>query len=205
MQQKRTQLLALEGQRVIYHGRTTRRITRPDGQWDLCLVNVKVRPYRPDMAMLDVPAIDVDHVWLRGIEPSQVQNGELLRSLEGAATVGWYTRSNGTIDLGLETVPGADLDNLYDEIQGERDSTRRAGRLRSFLQWLEDGDPVIWAWSAPAEQALDALRKGLDRFSRSVDVEFATAMSATNNGPCRRMRDALQVPKRRPAQARGFA
>jgi hypothetical protein len=205
MQQKRTQLLALEGQRVIYTGRTARRITRPDGQWDICLTAVHVRPHRVDVAMLDVEPTFVDHVWLRGIEPSQVQNGELLRKMEGAATVGWYTRSNGTIDLGLESIRGADLDNLYDEIQSEKESAKRAGRLRSFLEWMDDGDPAVWAWSFPADQALDALRKGLARFSRSADVEFAIAMTATNNGPCRRMREALRLPKHQPAQARGFA
>lgn len=99
----RHQLLPFEGTRVAYSGRLSQFRTSPCGLVSVCLVNCSVRRHAPHSPQLLEPEVLVDHFWLHGMPDTDDMPvpRQMLSQLVGVGTVGWYTRSNGSIDLGL--------------------------------------------------------------------------------------------------------
>ena len=104
----RDSLRPLEGQLVWFCGRLDTWRPMADGQLTACLVAVTIRPWDGEAAVKDCPvAVVLDHTWIGNIPTTQPR--ERLLSYEGMARVGWYRRSDGSVDLGLQKVPALEL------------------------------------------------------------------------------------------------
>lgn len=198
----RNQLKQFEGQNVVIEGRMTKLIRQPGGLIDICLAVIKVRPVKSDVPLKEEPAIKVDHAWLQGIEEKHLENGGLLQKYCGAARVSYYTRKNGTIDLGFQSIASVNLEQVI--IDGEKlDTSGRASLLRHRLKQIDDGW-VTWGYHYAADETIVSMRRLLKKYDRSLTRSFGTMFTAPANGPCQSL-DLLPKVKRGRKAAAGFA
>ncbi len=123
----RDSLRQFEGQLVIFNGRLAD-VSRPRNDTrDYLLTTVRCWSWDGDSAMpLSLaPDAAVDHAWLR-LNLTDQPRTELLQRVEGVATVGWYTRANGSVDLGLRSHPAVNLDDVLARLHEARTTTPRA-------------------------------------------------------------------------------
>ena len=103
----RDQLRSLEGQLVTVVGRNKERRRNDDGRTFAMIKNAIIRPWDGNSA-IDVsrkkPAIQVDHVWIMQSPHVTGMRAELLTSTITVGTVGFYTRADGSIDLGIRDI-----------------------------------------------------------------------------------------------------
>ena len=199
----RHQLEQFEGQNVVVQGRMTRRVQQPDGTYDVCFAAIKVRPLRSDIPMEDVAPIKVDHAWMRGLTPDQLEPGTLSESYTCAAKVSYYTRTNGSYDLGFVVVHSIAIEYVMEKAMSLADPSSSAGYMRNRLQSIEDG-VLVWGMFLSAEEGIKQLRYALSRIDGSITRTFGTHLTATANGPCRRL-DLLPKVKHGRTVAQGFA
>ena len=200
----RDQLRPLEGQLVVFKGRATEKQRQADGLLGICLAAVEVRPHRTDTAMRMVEPIKLDHAWIRGLADDDVDFRGLLRSMAGVARVTYYRRSDGSVDLGLRAVEGVCLDNIWKRIKAEPRKEDRAALMACAVDRIEDGS-TYWSWWTRADQDAQALTKALDNYEHSMAMNLGAVLAAPSNGPCTKMREALQLRGSHRQQARGFA
>ena len=103
----RDNLRSLEGQLVTIVGRNKERRRNDDGRTFSMIKNAIIRPWDGNSAV-DVsrnkPAIQVDHVWVMQSPHVTAMRAELLASTITVGTVGFYTRTDGSMDLGIRDI-----------------------------------------------------------------------------------------------------
>ena len=103
----RDQLRSLEGQLVTVVGRNKERRRNDDGRTFSMIKNAIIRPW-DGISAVDVsrnkPAIQVDHVWVMQSPHVTGMRAELLSSTITVGTVGYYTRADGSMDLGIRDI-----------------------------------------------------------------------------------------------------
>lgn len=94
----REQLRPFEGQLVFIDGRLTEASRRGDRHYFL-MRNPHVTPWDGTSAVdLKKPATGVDHLWI----DFNSERIEMMKPCFGLTRIRYYTRSNGTVDLGCE-------------------------------------------------------------------------------------------------------
>lgn len=201
----RNQLRHLEGQQVVTVGRMTAFKTQPDGTVFVCLANCKIRPLS-DLPLNDVPPISVDHLWVVLSGSDEAERRELLNRYECAGTVGYYTRADGSIDLTVKIHPGGGvpLGTVWEKVCASKDRAEGLGWMRVAVKKADAGDPV-WSWTQRPSEIIDAMRKGIAGYEKSMALTIGTHLTAPANGRCERLRRVGRISGKKQAMARGFA
>ena len=102
----RDSLRAHEDRIARLQGRVERWEERPDGSRDVLLINVRYvlyDPNQPDDSRQLENGQPLDHVWFR--VPADGGYGAMTRLdlVFGYGRIGWYRRSDGSVDLGLRS------------------------------------------------------------------------------------------------------
>ena len=206
----REELLPLVGQTVAYLGTMTARETRDDGEgFNICLSQVRV--YGDGLwettALVDAPCIRTDHVWLRRLPPSKIdQKPELLLKYEGLAEVEWYERSDGTTDIGLKTRPGLSADSFYKFlIDAPADWREIQEEVAKVMERHAEGTHPLYSWSWDPREVKQRLQSLNESGQQLLALNDRALKTATNNGPCKKLK-AIKVAGRHHKQTtRGFA
>lgn len=198
----RHQLKQFEGQNVVIIGRMTKRITQPNGTVDICLAAIEVRPIRSDIALDEIKPVKVDHAWIQGIDEEHLERGDLLIRYCGAATVRYYTRKNGTVDLGFVSVPSINVEQIIIECK-ELSYPLTAALLRNRLNQVDDGS-LVWGLHISGDRAVSLMRRKLKQMDGTITRTFGTYLTATANGPCRGL-DVIGQVKQSRKTVQGFA
>ena len=98
----RDNLRSLEGQLVTIYGRNKERKKLEDGRRFSLIKNPVIRPWDGNSRIdLRSKGIKVDHVWIALSPHSKQPLTELLKTTITVGTVGYYTRADGSLDLGI--------------------------------------------------------------------------------------------------------
>jgi hypothetical protein len=133
----RTELAPFENETVSVIGRIKEwRKNRAEGTEDICISGARVARWDA-MSPLDPDACDakVHHLWIR--IPKGLCDSQLLSKVHFIGRVGWYTRSDGSVDLGIRAMKAICMDLLAKRIA----EWRRSGSW-TFDEFAE-GDQLI--------------------------------------------------------------
>lgn len=216
MQPTRPQLIPLEGQLVYSTGRIKDWKRSPDFD-DILLINVKL--WRWDgQAVVDLqrsPDATADHLWLRCDRGTVA--AERLTQTFGIGRIAFYTRADGTYDLGLQAKPCTNLDELVAEAQSVyadryklgTQAMREALKLFTFAFFCacEQGTKS-YAFSRvkTLPEAIDHLHKRLTYIENSIEATESRldAQAHCRRGPCRGLDLAKPKARARRSAAAGF-
>ena len=180
----RDALRPLEGQLVWFCGRLDTWRPMADGQLTACMVNVSVRPWDGEAAVKNCPVAAVlDHTWIGNIPTTQPR--ERLLSYEGMARVGWYRRSDGSVDLGLQKVPALELCDAAWKLYAIDDMAARLKSLQALLDLADQGEGVHYAWIVSRSAALASLRRSRDLMAASEAATARAMAGSIRKGSCR--------------------
>jgi len=199
----RESLKALEGQTVVFKGRITERQLQPDGTYTVCLAAVEVRKHTNKLPLQQVTPVKVDHLWIRDLSPEAIDWRGLLRSMNGAGTVIYYRRGDGSVDLSIRSRTGICLDSLWYEVNAEPKRHERAALLGSASTAIKEGVPY-WSWGSDPDKTAAAITRARDRYEANAALNLAVHLLAQNKGPCRGL-DLLPLRNCRRPPARGVA
>lgn len=200
----RNQLRPFEGQKVHYTGRLKERRDAGD-HWDVCLVNVSVRPLRTDVGLNSITPVRVDHLWLRVKKATFTTRG-MLEPMEGAGTCGWYRRAGDhSVDLGVRAEPSLSLDAVFSEAMAEPKRKDRARIFDSAVWAVDEVGANYWSWNKAGDEVLSAMREAMEHYSRTCALNLGALMVAPSNGPCHRLRETSRISGTKRQPARGFA
>ena len=222
----RTALKRLENQLVFCHGRVIKKTKRfDDGTMDILVSPVTVKAWDGHSSIDSIPQDQtekIDHLWLR----ADARNSARLEMLQRAGfigRIGYYTRADGSVDLAVNTVPAVSLEELLARIRSscknfDKEGTTALRRAQGDLEYAlyaienqgrsnELTDEPIYCFSKFVDltKATEILAQNLQRVSRMADATEARLAVATNNGPCTRMRQAMQLPSCKRQRSVGFA
>ena len=108
----RDQLRQLEGDRVIVTGTVSYVQQRPEGHYDVCIADVEIRRWDPEVPTLSIEPISVDHLWV--LKPAQIPS--IGKQIVYLGDVSYYTRRNGSIDIGVNSIPSACLNYAFQQV-----------------------------------------------------------------------------------------
>ena len=209
---KRESLRPFEGQLVHFSGFMENWRTG-DGIVDACLQKLKVRPWDGQSPIHECgPAIKVDHAWIRVASENWMPRPERLSIYEAVGRVGWYRRSDGTVDLGLTTLPSLCLERFlkqfYEKQLKKRTWGDRLSQLDGFLEAADDhqkaGVGSIYSHAKSVSEGLQIIRDVRDRLRRDQAKNIAALTTSVGWG-CNGLDAGLDFkhqPGRAPA---GFA
>lgn len=166
------------------------RWTHRDESDDILITAVKIRPYRLDETLLQrnerEPA-RTDHLWLRASKQTGCPDIVRLDAVYGYARVGWYTRRDGSADLGCTPVPSVHGSVIADEIK----STLARGqwpqaltKLRSISQRIQKMELIVFdEQSAPAAIIEDIEARILPMVRKNRDVSLTAKRAGKSRAP----------------------
>ncbi len=210
---KRESLRELEGQIVYFQGflDTWR---RGDGVIDTCLSTVDVSQWDGQSPIGQCRrSTRLDHVWLRITEPDHAWCPKRLEVYESVGRVGWYRRRDGSVDLGIDWIPGICLERCLERFgENFRNRATWGERLDWLNQLLEVADAykscgrgVVYSYVKTVEEGLTELRRFRDRLSRDQAKNMAALTTAMGRGPCTGLDAGLGIKPQTTRAATGFA
>lgn len=156
----RTELQPYENQVVQFDGWVESWTCRDDGIKDVLVCKLKFTPYDLHAVARDARSHAVaasDHVWFR--VPQSLDYGRMRRldHVFGYGRIGWYTRCDGSVDLGLRPVPavqgGVFAQQLRDLLrQGNWQLAER--RMQDLRRKIQAQDLVVFDPKSTATQIL---------------------------------------------------
>jgi len=122
---------------VIVIGKVSAIQQRPEGHYDVCIADVAIRRWDPEVPTLSVEPISVDHLWV--LNPAQIP--PIGKEIVYLGDVSYYTRRNGSIDLGVNNIPSMCLNYAFKEMLKHAPKSRddRASYVAAYcLQIMDD-------------------------------------------------------------------
>jgi hypothetical protein len=219
----RPELRPLENQLVFVSGRITQwhKNRGPEGKNDdICLSNVRLWTWDRQAAVdlwTIAPTATTEHLWVRGT--SGAIASERLAETICVGRISYYTRSDGTADLGLEVRTSYCLDDAAKRVASASRDIKRDGlpAARKAFDYALDAlaaaygtqdDEEVLAFShayrlQEAVQRLEDYAMSLDRLIKATSSRL-DAQAHLRRGPCKGLDLALPRQSSRKAQARGF-
>lgn len=181
----RDELRKFENKIVQISGRVDRWKPTSEGNEDVLVTAVKVRPYYLDETLAELEArspIRVDHLWLR--LPDKGARPEMCRldQVFGYGPINWYTRRDGTVDLGCTPIPaihgGVIANDVKIALKAGAWSEGQA-RVRLFVEAIKSQEIVVFdELSSP----LTIVRDLEQRIVPMLRKNQHTATTAPKNG-----------------------
>jgi hypothetical protein len=205
----REPLRPLLDRKAFVEGRLSRWHRNEDGTNSLLLTTVQVRPYSPDVPLLSVEPITVDHLWLHGVEPSRMGSGiQLLGYIVGLGTVHLYARGDGSVDLGVRFMPSVDYTSELKRIAAWSKGRSLLEAVEAFGQLAAEARRDLTngtGWVRDRSVAMPRVVRDLERhhqaLQRDLDAEFRAQFGAAIRGGMtrRQRREQERNSKRRSA------
>ncbi|MEB3361554.1 MAG: hypothetical protein VKI42_05455 [Synechococcaceae cyanobacterium] len=148
-------LRPLEGQLVFFQATPAEASRSGDGRRQVLLKGVKVWRFTADQpAGQGQPDAAVDHLWLEVEDDTRIP---LLTPCVGLGRVRWYSRRDGSTDLGLSRQLSVDLDVLISQLAQHRGASPEAllPRIEAALVAVADG--LAYSVSLPVRACQRAL------------------------------------------------
>lgn len=181
----RNELRALEGDLVFFQAR--------HAAWDRAgdvgnhlLKPIKVWRWDGVGPVQQGAAIRLDHAWLRLSEEGHIP--ELYTEVCGVARIGWYTRADGSCDLGLQHTPCTCGDSLYLACKDLARSSKNVDNEKSLLAVLHkfeekllSDEMVVFSRHLSQEQMRACVAREIRSLSRDIEAtesRLATAPKA---------------------------
>ena len=170
----RSQLLPLEGQLVHTSGVVGSICQRNENHYDMVLQNVEVRPIDHSVPLLTIEPVIVDHLW-KIFPPKLFEPG---KHLSGLGYVRWYTRTDGTCDLGVTTIPSLNLANVIDELaqaaaNGDWSERQCVARSAALIEsQLKDREAFLVSEDMSVRDLFAMFRKANDRLELDRQKNF---------------------------------
>lgn len=142
----RAELRCHENQLVQFDGWVESWTQRDDGIKDVLLKQLAFTPYGLNTVARqgrDHAVATTDHVWLRVPPGSHYKHMRRLDHVVGYGRIGWYSRADGSVDLGLRSLSSVQGGRLAEELRtilrrGDwAAAERRLQRLRRQIQAQE--------------------------------------------------------------------
>ncbi len=177
----RDELRQLEGDRVIVIGTVSDIQQRPEGHYDVCIADVEIRRWDPEVPTYSVPPISVDHLWI--LKPGNIP--PVGRQIVYLGDVSFYTRRNVSIDLGVNSIESMCLNYLFDQIvkKAPRCRNDRASYIAGyFVRMLDDVKAGKGYLLSHDQSEIDFLHDAADvarRLLRERELNEAALLSST--------------------------
>lgn len=184
----REELKPYENTVVQFDGWVEKWTHHPDGVVDVLLKSVKTRPYQLDQTCIQrdacTPTVS-HHLWLRYPQHAGYRAMKRLDRVFGYAKIKWYTRANGTSDLGLTAIRSAPGGEVAAEIKdnlksGDWDAAYR--HFTAICDRINCMDLVVFDELSSPLQIMQDIKT---RFIPLFEKNKATAATATKNGKCK--------------------
>lgn len=196
----RDALRPLENCLVVFNGRLADVTPARNDARDYLLTSVRCWAWDGDspVPLAARPDATAGHTWLR-IAVEDRPDTELLHRVERVATVGWYARSNGSVDLGLRSHRSLNLDEvlLYiRDLRGQASRTEVIKRLDLLIESFASRGQYAFSQHMNASEVKRDLAAYRDRLLRSQVAEErirATAKPGRRPTGARSFRDLLQA------------
>ncbi len=183
----RTALAKYENQLVLIRGRKTEAHRQPDETFHVCLAPVHIQRFYNDRPMSEEPEEKISHLWLNSVPKEHINSVEMLSPFIALAEVYYYTRSNGSVDLSVRTLPSFSLDNGLAEVHKLLNSNKEEKAkafTASLVHHCELNRDMVWSWSFKAHEILASLKTLITRWDQEACLTLSTLSTATANGPC---------------------
>lgn len=205
----RDELRGLEGQKVHFIGRLKEWRLNSDGTARVCMAAVEIRPLDPTRSLKETPAVRVDHFWQLNVPADSMGSKKMLHKMAGVGTITWYSRADGSVDLGVKGGNSISLHTLLRKA-GIQDADGPA-ELLNCITWMEEalekidrGTPC-YAWDVPTEQALRDVRRVVEKLRRDCAAEMKAYAGALVRYPKPKKLDLLPLRNCRRSAAKGVA
>lgn len=179
----RTQLKHLENSLVVIEGTVSAIALRPELRlYDVCIADVQLRPYTQTEPQYSIKPIHLDHLWLP--TPSNVYK-------EGATIVGlgkvcYYTRANGSVDLGVDLIPAISIaesiESLGKRMRQDNPSKNVFGNYlltKSYLQELERNITNSRVYSTSAKTTVQDHLNLVKQTLNKIQRDYQATITAT--------------------------
>jgi hypothetical protein len=208
----REELRDLEGQLVYVVGRIKE--ARPDGEFiDVLLTRPCLHRWDGNERLTGENPIHTDHLWLRVTREAMAV--ELLEKAVTIGRVGYYRRTDGTVDLGVSALPATGIDEIVTEVremlhqvprQGIGAAKKAAEDLELAVDLLRNQGKKGWAFSRfhDCDAALKVLERELAGILRTIAANEARRGTGAARGHRPRGLD-LGLRNNRRTPARGVA
>jgi len=177
----RDELRPLEGQLVIVTGRVNNHQHRPQGHYDTCLRDIEVHPFDPARPAISPNPIQLDHLWF--LEPPIISKVGSEKMYMGR--VSFYTRSDGSLDIGINPIKSMCLDHAIDDIFRSGLAMNRddradftAGVFRFLFKEVEQGRAFLWSERMSTVEFLIDAGKAAKRLREERDLNEAARLSS---------------------------
>ncbi len=132
-------LRGMDGQWVVLIGRLNQCIADRIQSFNICLKAIEMRPWRTDVAITTLAAVNVDHAWLvmQKLEHTLCDRVQILCC---TAEVMAYTRRNGRDDFGFDAIPSICLDHRASAICGMANRKDAMLQLKQLLIQIQRGE-----------------------------------------------------------------
>ena len=206
----RDALRPFEGQLVAFSGRLTDFGHRKDLA---CMSNCTVAPWDRNAsineALSQPQAIKVDHFWHTARYQPDARYGRIC----SIGRVGWYTRADGSVDLGVvrpgATVPIDQLFDQFDQLTPSNCTPREVAELfaehRKFLDLHDAGELHLFGTNYSVDRFRQEVADVGLFFERSADATERALSTVQQNGRCDGLRKVSRLPGRPLKRASGFA
>ena len=170
----RSQLLPLEGQLVHRSGVVGSICQRSENHFDMVLQNVAVRPIDHSVPLLSIEPVIVDHLW--NIFPPKLFDPG--KQLSGLGYVRWYTRADGTCDLGVTTISSVNLAKVIEDLcqaaeAGDWAERQRLAKSAALIEsQLKDREAFLVSNEMSVRDVFTMFRKVNDRLERDWQKNF---------------------------------
>ena len=184
----RRELQPFENQVIQFDGWVESWTELPDGAKDVLIKTVKIRPYHleeNDQQRNDRPPTVTDHSWLRVPKNAGYKAMHRLDRVFGYARVGWYTRANQTVDLGLsaiQAVPGGEIANQIKESLRNGNWASAYSHLATISRRIKEADLAVFD---PDSSPLVIAHDLQDRFLPLIEKNKAAVATTKRNGRCK--------------------
>jgi len=211
----RPQLAALENELAYFSGRV-KEWKRSADYDDILLKGVELHRWDGSSAIQadSPPTATADHLWIRCTRGKV--SSERWAMTCGIGRISYYQRSDGTYDLGLQSLPSICLDELNEEAWSTYQDRRKYGlepvrkaihtlRLALTYAYRQGESGYAYSHSHPIPEAIKILVDIITMLKRNVEAQQSRldAQAHLRRGPCQGL-DLVKAKGRARAKASGF-
>ena len=206
----RDALRPFEGQLVAWRGHLKEFGHRPGL---ICFTNCVVAPWDRNAALnkaIKSPeAIEVDHLWVDVIP----DGAERYSRCCAIARVGWYTRADGSVDLGLSTqMPNVSFDHFRDDLNALTPANATPNAiaegfelLNQYIAQHDAGELQAWSNNWSIDEIREEVADHALFMRRCADATEKALATVQQNGRCDGLHKVSRLPGRQLKRASGFA
>ena len=166
---------------VHLYGRLIEKKRQPDGSIHALLTAVKVRPYNSEVPALSVDPIRVSHLWVTIKDPSLIPESQLLGQVAGLGKVHYYSRGDGSVDLGVRLFPSIEYTGALLELKKYLNEINIATQILEFRDLLEKAQRDLkesTGWVKSSKATMKDVVRDLSRHVEALERDQSASLRA---------------------------